>query len=67
MRVRLRLILAQGQIYLKPLCLTACWCRQYDNPHESRMGYMPRNILIANNSFVRGSRCVPDPYHAGTA
>jgi hypothetical protein len=39
----------------------------YDNPHESRMGYMPRNIVIADNSFVRGSRCVPDPYHAGTA
>lgn len=39
----------------------------YDNPAESRMGYMPRNILIANNSFINSSRCVPDPYHAGTA
>ena len=39
----------------------------YDNPAESRMGYMPRDILISGNSFVNCSRCVPDPYHAGTA
>ena len=38
----------------------------YDNPAESRMGFMPRNITIAHNSFQRCSRCVPDPYHAGT-
>ena len=39
----------------------------YDNPAESRMGFMPRNIVIKNNTFIRSSRCVPDPYHAGTA
>jgi hypothetical protein len=39
----------------------------YDNPRESRMGYMPRNITIVGNTFINASRCVPDPYHAGTA
>ena len=31
------------------------------------MGYMPRNITIVGNTFINASRCVPDPYHAGTA
>jgi hypothetical protein len=31
------------------------------------MGYMPRNISITNNSFSRCSRCVADPYHAGSS
>ena len=39
----------------------------YDDPAEERTGWMPRNIVIRNNTFLRGSRCVPDPFHAGMA
>eukprot|EP01047_Picozoa_sp_COSAG01_P003435 COSAG01_NODE_102_length_26290_cov_94.760299_7_plen_141_part_00 len=39
----------------------------YDNPRESRMGFMPRNITIKHNTFRSCSRCVPDPYHSGSA
>ena len=39
----------------------------YDNPSEARMGFMPRNITIVNNTFTNSTRCVPDPYHAGSA
>ena len=72
------LLLNDDDVRWKSLC-SAVLCRrlllklfvwisaQYDNPGESRMGYMPRNILIRNNTFTRCSRCVPDPYHAGTA
>ena len=39
----------------------------YDNPKESRMGWMPRNVTIARNAFVNNSRCTTDPWHTGTA
>ena len=39
----------------------------YDNPRESRMGFMPRDIRIVGNSFTNSTRCTPDPYHAGSA
>ena len=31
------------------------------------MGFMPRNIAITGNTFERCSRCLPDPFHAGSA
>jgi|UniRef100_A0A7S3B4R2 hypothetical protein len=31
------------------------------------MGWMPRSIEITGNTFKRSSRCIPDPFHAGSA
>ena len=39
----------------------------YDDPKEARMGFMPRNIAVTSNVFERCSRCIPDPFHAGSA
>lgn len=38
----------------------------YDDPHEARKGWMPRNIEVTENTFERCSRCQPDPFHAGS-
>jgi hypothetical protein len=29
----------------------------YDDPNEARMGWMPRNVTVANNAFLNNSRC----------
>ena len=53
----------------KPIRLRFARVRKFRGSSMRRLNryYERINITIVDNTFINASRCVPDPYHAGTA